>query len=226
MNLPGEGADATKVTPAVKKMRLRYAGVCRSCSADLPAGTPALYERVSKTVCCLACSTPAPDQARTAGLMLAVSDEPQSTRAWAVGATGEETLGRRLDELASSSVRVLHDRRIPRTRANIDHIVICPAGVVVVDAKQYKGRPHRRVEGGLFVPRTERLMVGSRDGSKLVDGVLVAADRPLFGGAFTTRGVTALWPKKLAGVIAEPGRLTETEIRGLHAQLAKAFPVA
>ena len=264
MNLPGEGADATKVTPAVKKMRLRYAGVCRSCSADLPTGTagraPVLDQArtagVASIVQPMAAPEPTsiiavndavpsqpgiagasarreferrrprPHQARTAGLMLAVSDEPQSTRAWAVGATGEETLGRRLDELASSSVRVLHDRRIPRTRANIDHIVICPAGVVVVDAKQYKGRPHRRVEGGLFVPRTERLMVGSRDGSKLVDGVLVAADWPLFGGAFTTRGVTALWPKKLAGVIAEPGRLTETEIRGLHAQLAKAFPVA
>jgi hypothetical protein len=146
-------------------------------------------------------------------------------------------------------VRVLHDRRIPRTRANIDHIVICPAGVLVVDVKQYKGRPHLRVEGGFFVPRTEKLVVGSRDGSKLVDGVLkqvdlvrsalgdeavpvrgylcfVAADWPLFGGSFATRGVTVLWPKKLAGVITEAGPLTEDVIRGLHGRLAKAFLVA
>ncbi|HEY3530159.1 MAG TPA: hypothetical protein VGK78_13520 [Nocardioides sp.] len=36
-----------------KRMRLRYAGTCRSCGADLPAGTDALYERSSKTVSCL-----------------------------------------------------------------------------------------------------------------------------------------------------------------------------
>ncbi len=54
----------------------------------------------------------------------------------------------------------------------------------------------------------------------------VAADWPLFGGSFATRGVTALWPKKLAGVIAEPGPLTEDGIRGLHERLAKTFPVA
>ncbi len=181
--------------------------------------------------------------------MLAVSDEPQTTKAWAVGANGEEALGGRLDSLAGPLVRVLHDRRIPRTRANVDHIVICPTGVFVVDAKQYKGRPHLRVEGGFFVPRTEKLMVGSRDGNKLVDGVLkqvdlvrtavndeavpvrgflcfVAADWPLFGGSFATRGVSALWPKKLAGVIEEPGRLAEDEIRALHQRLAKAFPIA
>jgi hypothetical protein len=104
------------------------------------------------------------------------------------------------------------------------------------------------VDGGLFVPRTEKLMVGSRDCNKLVDGVLkqvdlartavrdeavrvrgflcfVAADWPLFGGSFATRGVTALWPKKLAGVIAEPGRLAEDEIRAVQERLATAFPV-
>ncbi len=186
---------------------------------------------------------------RLGGLILAVSDDPQSTKAWAVGANGEEALGRRLDGLASPTVRVLHDRRIPRTRANIDHIVVCPAGVLVVDAKKYTGRPHLRVEGGFLQPRTEKLMVGSRDGGKLVDGVLkqvdlvrsalgeesvevrgylcfVAADWPLFGGSFATRGVTALWPKKLAGVIAEPGPLSEDEIHRLHGRLATAFPVA
>lgn len=32
---------------------------------------------------------------------------------------------------------------------------------------------------------------------------IVEADWPLIGGAFTTRGVHALWPKRLAKLLAE-----------------------
>ena len=181
--------------------------------------------------------------------MLAVSDDPQSTKAWAVGAHGEERLGRRLDGIAGPSVRVLLDRRIPRSRANIDHIVTCPGGVFVIDAKQYQGRPQLRVDGGLFRERTETMLVASRDCSKLVDAVLkqvglvrdviadesvpvrgflcfVDADWPLFGGSFTTRQVTVLWPKKLVALITEPGHLTDDAIAANNERLTKAFPVA
>lgn len=114
---------------------------------------------------------------------------------------------------------MLHDRRIPRSRANIDHIAITRAGVWVIDAKRYRNkRPRLQVEGGLFRPRTEKLIVGG-DRTKLVDGVLhqvalvqdivgpvsvhgalcfVDADWPLFGGSFTVRGIDACWPKRLA----------------------------
>jgi hypothetical protein len=87
---------------------------------------------------------------RIGGLVLALSDDPQSTTAWAVGARGEELLAKRLDSLADQGVLTLHDRRVPGTQANIDHIVIAPSGVYVIDAKRYKGRPSLRVEGGLF----------------------------------------------------------------------------
>lgn len=44
-------------------------------------------------------------------------------------------------------LRLLHDRRIPGTRANIDHLVVCPTGVYVIDVKHYQGkRPALRVE--------------------------------------------------------------------------------
>lgn len=106
------------------------------------------------------------------GLILALSDDPQSTRAWDTGAIGEERLGSRLTELASERLRVLHDRRIPRSTANIDHIAITPSGIWVIDAKRYKGRPSLLIEGGILRPRTEKLMVGKQDRSPLVDGVL------------------------------------------------------
>ncbi|WP_134772996.1 nuclease-related domain-containing protein [Ornithinimicrobium flavum] len=111
---------------------------------------------------------------RLGGLILAVSDDPQTTKAWATGAVGEERLGRRLDPRRPPG-RVLHDRGIPGSRANLDHLVVCPTGVYVVDAKRYQGRPHRVVEGGLFTPRTEKLLVGRRDCTKLW---MAASSRP------------------------------------------------
>ena len=74
------------------------------------------------------------------GLIVALSDDPQSTTAWASGARGEAALGARLDQQASESLAVLHDRRIPGTKANIDHIVVATGGVFVVDAKRYVGK--------------------------------------------------------------------------------------
>jgi hypothetical protein len=68
-------------------------------------------------------------------------------------------------------VRALHARRIPRSRANIDHIAISPAGVFVFDAKRYKGRPSLRVEGGILRPRSETLMVGGRRSNNLIGGM-------------------------------------------------------
>jgi hypothetical protein len=186
---------------------------------------------------------------KVGGLILALSDEPQSTRAWATGAEGEVRLGRRLDSLASASVGVLHDRRIPGTRANIDHIVTCPSGVFVIDAKNHKGRPQLKVEGGILRARTEKLMVGSRDRSTLVDGVLkqvglvqavlaqdevpvhgvlcfVAADWPVIGGAFRTRGVHVLWPKKLASLLGAEGPLHAAPAAEIHQRVATTFPPA
>ena len=109
---------------------------------------------------------------RMGRFLLAVFDDPQSTRAWSVGAEGERMLGGMLTSMAGDSLRVLHDRLIPRTRANIDHLVVCPNGVFVVDAKRYRNaRPALRVEGGLLRPRTESLTVGGRDRTTLAAGM-------------------------------------------------------
>lgn len=186
------------------------------------------------------------------GFLLAMTDDPQSTRAWATGARGEELLGQRLDGLAGRGLHVLHDRRVG-SRANIDHIAVGPSGVFVIDAKRYKEkRPSLRVEGGIIRARTEKLMVGSRDRTSLVDGVLhqvvavesalmkagigatpvrgmlcfVEADWPIIGGSFTVAGVDVLWPKKAADVMLKPGVLDDASAKSIHRVLASAFPPA
>ena len=107
---------------------------------------------------------------RLGGVILALSSDPQSTTAWAVGARGEETVGHDFEALRAEGMAVLHDRRIPGSKANIDHVVISPAGVFVVDPKNYQGKVEQRDVGGLF--RTDlRLYVGGRDKTKLVKGL-------------------------------------------------------
>jgi hypothetical protein len=106
---------------------------------------------------------------RPAGLIRAFTSEPQSTRAWAQGAEGERALAEALAEVAG--IRVLHDRRMPGGRGNIDHIVVGPAGVFVVDAKLYEGQIRIRDVGGFF-KRDDRLFVGRHDCSQLADKVV------------------------------------------------------
>ena len=62
------------------------------------------------------------------------------TWAWRRGAAGERRTARLLAPLEHRGWAVLHDLAIPGTQANIDHLVIGPGGVVVVDSKRYRGR--------------------------------------------------------------------------------------
>lgn len=56
------------------------------------------------------------------------------------GQVGEQTVGAALERLREHGYDVLHDVRWPgRRRANIDHVAIGPAGILVVDAKSWSG---------------------------------------------------------------------------------------
>jgi hypothetical protein len=60
--------------------------------------------------------------------------------AWRRGAAGERRTARLLAPLERQGWAVLHDLAIPGSAANIDHLVIGPGGVVVIDTKRYRGR--------------------------------------------------------------------------------------
>lgn len=242
-------------------MALRHGGSCRQCGTVLAAGAPAVTHRWLRTVRCVECARD--EQGREehlrrrhpilGGLHPAVADDPRRLVGWNTRPRGDE-VGSRLDAVASPTVRVLHARRAPGGRLTVDHLVVCPGGVVVVDARRESGRPYLRVEGRLFRGGTERLRVGSRDCTELVDDVLrrveavrasfleggasvavppvrgvlcfLDADWPLAGGALTTREVSVLWPRKLAGVVTAPGPMGEAQVAEAHVRLAAAFPPA
>jgi len=62
------------------------------------------------------------------------------TLAWRRGTAGERRTARLLAPLERRGWAILHDLAIPDSAANIDHLVIGPGGVLVVDSKQYRGR--------------------------------------------------------------------------------------
>jgi hypothetical protein len=65
---------------------------------------------------------------------------PDSTIAWLTGAEGEERTRKFLRPLEAQGFRVIHDKLIPHSRANIDHIVVGPPGVFIIETKNYAGR--------------------------------------------------------------------------------------
>jgi Nuclease-related domain len=70
--------------------------------------------------------------------------------AWRRGAVGERRTARLLGQLERHGWAVLHDLAIPGSRANIDHLVIGPGGVFVIDSKQYRGRLRLDPSGRLW----------------------------------------------------------------------------
>jgi Nuclease-related domain len=84
-----------------------------------------------------------------AGWRLRFRSSPDAV-AWRRGAAGERRTARLLDPLERDGWAILHDLAVPCGRANIDHLVIGPGGVFVVDSKQYRGRLQLDPTGGLW----------------------------------------------------------------------------
>lgn len=98
--------------------------------------------------------------------MLKLQAPPQSEAAWKTGATGEEELSAHLAKTCPEVI-VLHDRRMPGSRANIDHIAVSPSGVFVIDSKRYKGKIE--VRKPIFGDAV--LVINGRRKTKLVEGL-------------------------------------------------------
>ncbi|HKZ15060.1 MAG TPA: nuclease-related domain-containing protein [Solirubrobacterales bacterium] len=186
------------------------------------------------------------------GLLLRFRDAPQSEKAWADGAVGEEAVAAHL-AARCPDVIVLHDRRMPRSRANIDHIAVSPSGVWVIDAKRYKGRIE--VRKPLF--GDAKLVIRGRDKTKLVEGLkrqvdavrarlaIVEQDVPV-GGCFclinpdgqaggsglpllrtlVIEGFPLFYPRKLSKHLIRSGPIDAEQRAVLAEALVELFPPA
>ena len=178
--------------------------------------------------------------------MAFLAGSKHSTEAWAVGAEGEQRIGGFLNRAVGDRGVVLHDRRVSRGRANLDHLAIVPSAVWVIDSKHYRGRLERRGGGGLVSPRERRSMWAAvtapnswrrpRDSEprwpitchptspstwRCASQASSSASSPR---PFVLEGVLVTWPKALAKRLTQPGALDAATRHELATLLATAFP--
>lgn len=112
-----------------------------------------------------------------------------TTEAWRIGAEGEERIARKLDRLERDGYRVLHDAHMPGSRANVDHVVVGPTGVLTIETKNYGGKV--KLNRPLFARETTATHNGRRlDG--VVDQALHEAEvvASIVRSTFTARAIT------------------------------------
>ncbi|MFD3932337.1 nuclease-related domain-containing protein [Streptomyces sp. NPDC058614] len=137
----------------------------------------------------------------------------QST--WAKGAAGEQATARLLARLERRGYVVLHDRVVPESRANLDHLVIGPAGITYIDTKAWRSkRSSLTLDKGtlhldgyaqtraLETVTWEAQQVAHALGCQVhpviaVHGAAIPAPR----GRLTTAGVTVIEAKRLPGLL-------------------------
>jgi hypothetical protein len=183
---------------------------------------------------------------RLAGVVKLVSDDPQSAMAWAKGSEGERRLAAHLARALGDQAVLLHDRKVPGTQGNIDHLAIASSGVWVIEAKNYAGMVEHR-DVGVWLRSDLRIYVGGRDRTTIAGGMgwqldtvraalagaavpvhgavcFIESEWKLFAKPFQHDGVWVTWAKKLAEMIAEPGPLTTVDMTDIANRLATALP--
>jgi hypothetical protein len=130
----------------------------------------------------------------------------EQARAWQRGAHGERHTARLLDRLTRDGFVVFHDMAVPGSDANVDHLVIGPTGLFVIDSKQWTGsvnqsadglawHDHYRLDRTLETVRWEAETVGHLLGTRAT-ALLCVHGAHVQGGGLHAQGV-AIMPAHL-----------------------------
>lgn len=175
-------------------------------------------------------------QAQLAGLQQEISGIEQSLHRWRSGRDGERHVGALLDGLTGAGWVVLHDLHWPgRPLANLDHVVVGPGGVVVVDAKNWAAAVVVRPDGVLSVGGRPRRTVTHEMSTMVasVAAVLGPQHRTAVVGALcftgqslppalTDDGVLVVGDEHLvARLLSLPPRLAPQEVRDVADHLRR-----
>jgi hypothetical protein len=77
---------------------------------------------------------------------------PVEVESWRHDAEAERRTARALDRLSRAGYTVLHDRVLPDSAGNIDHLVLGPSGAWVIESDAHRG-PLRQDRAGLWAGR-------------------------------------------------------------------------
>lgn len=234
---------------------LQRPDMCRSCGGALDVGTQAWWDSIAERAVCCVCRRPNVEvERRTSSRLARVAKfftDIESSGDDAERVERERMLSVQLHSQLGRRAVVLDDRKVPGTKCHIDHIVIAPSGVWVVDANEFDGRVERRDVGGWFKV-DERLFVAGKDRTGLVDGIdrqVVAVESVLakegfesipvhaalcfvnsewgwFAKPFALNGVWVTWATKLTELVLDWNAIPTTEVDRLARVVASKLPSA
>jgi len=148
----------------------------------------------------------------------------EQARSWRRGAHGERHTARLLDRLTGDGYVVFHDLAVPgNTSANVDHLVIGPSGVFVIDSKQWTGSVHQSADGLAWHHhyRLDRTLERVRWEAEAVGRLLGTRIHPLLcvhgahvhGGGLHAQGVAIVPADLLRSALGYDGVLSDAEVK-------------
>jgi hypothetical protein len=151
----------------------------------------------------------------------------EQARTWQRGAHGERRTARLLDRLTGDGYVVFHDLAVPDSEANVDHLVIGPSGVFVIDSKQWTGRVHQGGDGLAWhnhypLDRTLETVCWAARAISRVLGTRAAAllcvhGAHVHGGGLHAQGVAVVPAHLLRGALGDDRVLSDAEVALLAA---------
>jgi hypothetical protein len=147
----------------------------------------------------------------------------EQARAWQRGAAGERQTARLLDRLTHHGYVVFHDLAVPGSPANVDHLVLGPSGVFVIDSKQWSGsvqqgadglvwHNHYRMDRTLETVRWEAETLGRLLGTR-TSALLCVHGAHVHGGGLHAQGVAVVPAHLLRAALGDDRVLSDADVQ-------------
>jgi hypothetical protein len=238
---------------------LRFGGKCDSCGGIIEKRETGWHDPVAKKVRCSLCAPLADEVSRDNNFESSSYVDPvggssaireaRSRRdpKWTKGGAGEYLMDLSLHKRVNEGAVILTDRCLPGTKSNIDHVVVAPSGVWIIDAKTWRGKIEYKSTSVFGLEK--RLFVGGKDRTSAVEAIFnlvipvaqIIGDKSVpikpalvfidgeWSDASTARIVTSKpyqhltvlisWPKAIWKKINEAGPLTAADIKRIGEHL-------
>jgi len=167
----------------------------------------------------------------------------------------QHAVGRTFERLTDEGFVVLHHRHKPGSKSNIDHIVIGPQGVCVIEAEPYTGPLEIRATRSFVRPTYRQVFVKGRAQDKRVDGMerqlgwvrdaagdLITRHQATLKAVLCFVGVDlgpnqkpalvgdndviVTWPRRFVDDVSRQGPLSAEMVDALTRRIATALPPA
>jgi Nuclease-related domain len=146
----------------------------------------------------------------------------EQARTWQRGAHGERRTARLLDRLTRDGYVVFHDLAVPGSDANVDHLVVGPTGLFVIDSKQWTGsvqqgadglawHNHYRLDRTLETVRWEAEAISRILGTRAT-ALLCVHGAHVQGGGLHTQGVAIVPAPLLRGALGDDPVLSDADV--------------